>query len=412
MKYLFITASAVLLLAPLHAGEWRSKGETTAETRLFTDDDNPETIDFNLGLFARLETRRNKGPWSIQVRAFGRVDHEDSSRDLTAVEEAWFGYRKGPWDARLGYQLLNWTATEAFHPADIMNSRNLDSNIENPEKLGELMLSLRRRVREGGLTLYYLPRYEAPNLPGPSSRLRFGSASFPIGRPLWLEGDGAFSSNSYGAQWGARFNQTLGDADFSLHYLDHMDRQLPRFTVTEQGVLHPVYLQVKDLGATYLQLFGSLIFKLEYAYKDFADQTGANAALNQIDHHQVAFGLEYGWASQDGSETTLLLEGQSVLGTDQTERAGLTPFQRDILAGARYARNDALGRELLITTIFDVERSREALLNISYKQRLSDTWSIQTGLRWIDAPQKGDRPVGLENLDESNQVFVNLSRYF
>ena len=186
--------------------------------------------DTGLGMFARLEASyKNKG-FRFKLRGFGRLDREDESRDLSALEEAWLGYRKGPWDGRVGFQMLNWTATEAFHPADLMNSRNLDSNIENPEKLGELMVSLRRRLGNGGLTLYYLPRYEEPNLPEASSRLSFVPQGLTVGRPIWLEGDGEVASDSYGNQWGFRYTQTMGDADFSVFYLDHQDRQQPLFS--------------------------------------------------------------------------------------------------------------------------------------------------------------------------------------
>jgi len=396
----------------LGASGWKSKGEVTLESRQFTDDDLEHTQDYNLGLFVRIETRYRKGPFRLQVRAFGRVDHEDSTRDLTALEEAWAGYRKGPWDLRLGFQMWNWTATEAFHPADVMNSRNLDSNIENPEKLGELMFSARRAIGDGGLSLYYLPRYEAPNLPGPSSRLSFVPAGLTVGKPIWLEDD-AISSDHYGAQWGARFTQTFGDADLSVHYLDHMDRQYPLFSLEPDSLeIRPVYSKVQDLGLTYLHILGSLIFKLEYAHKEFEDQIGLLQAFNQIDHQQGAFGLEYGWSNPSGSETTMLLEGQGVFGTTKEERAQITPFQRDLLAGLRHTWNDTMSRELLFTCIYDLERDHEILLNFSYKQRLSDTWSIEGGLRWIDAPPKDVRPTGLENLDESNQVFLELSRFF
>ncbi len=411
-QQLAVVVGMLSLAAPgFGASGWKSQGEVTAESRQFTDDDQDHTQDFNLGLFARVDSQYRKGPWRVRVRAFGRVDHEDETRDLTAFEEAWAGYRKGPWDVRLGFQMWNWTATEAFHPADIVNSRNLDSNIENPEKLGELMFSVRRSIRDGGLSLYYMPRYEAPNLPGPSSRLSFLPAGFTVGEPIWLEDD-EISSDNYGSQWGARFTQTIGNADLSVHYLDHMDRQFPVFSVDPQTLeARPAYSQVQDLGLTYLHIFGGVIFKLEYAHKAFEDHV-AYANYNQVDHDQAAFGLEYGWNGQSGSETTLLFEGMGIFGTTEQERANLSPFQRDILAGVRHAWNDTMGRELLFTCIYDLERNHEILLNFSYKQRLSDTWSIEGGLRWIDAPQKEAGPVGLENLDESNQAFLELSRFF
>ena len=70
------------------------------------------------------------------------MDFLDLERNLYRMEEASIGYRNSGWEARLAIQILNWTATEGFHPCDIINSRNLDSDIENTEKIGEPMFSL------------------------------------------------------------------------------------------------------------------------------------------------------------------------------------------------------------------------------------------------------------------------------
>ena len=408
------TVSALVLFASVSLlwagdGTWESKGEVSLESRLFSDDDNEATEDAGLGLFSRLETGYKQGAFRLHVRGFARIDRQDESRDLAAIEEAWLSYKRGSWQARLGFQLLNWTATEAFHPADIINSRNLDSNIENPEKLGELMFTLRRKIHRGGLTVYYLPRFEEPVLPESSSRLSFIPAGLTLGDALRVDRGGRLVDDSWADQWGLRFTQTAGDIDFSVFYLDHTDRLQPQFAISSGGILQPVYSQVKDMGLTYLQIIGDWIFKLEATHKDFVTR---ESGPSQRDHQQLAFGLDYGWANNNGSETTILIEGQGLFGVDEATRAALGTFQRDLLLGCRHGWNDAAGRELLITAIFDVERSHEYLLNLSYRQRLSDTWSIHTGLRVIDAPIKATAPRGLESLDESNQAFLNLSRYF
>ncbi len=415
--------STLLLIAAstLLAGDWKSKGETTLESRQFEDDHEAQTQDSGLGMFARLEVDVKQGPWRANLRGFGRLDRKDSERDLTAIEEFWAGYRDENWEARLGYQMLNWTATEAFHPADMVNSRNLDSNIENPEKLGELMLSLRRRIGEGGLTGYYMPYLEAPRLPGGESRLSFLPAGAVYRNAVWVTDRDALADDDWADQYGLRFNQTIGDVDFSVHYLDHLDRSQPQVALDFEGGIQvtPVYFRVKDLGLTYLQVIGPVIFKLEAGHRDFVDadaallaQIGATGVAAPLDHKQIAFGLEYGLSHENGSETTWLLEGMTLTGVDKDERAALSPWQRDMLFGVRHAFNDTMSRELLITTIVDVERSHELLVNVSYKQRLSDTWSVQTGARYVDAPQKGSASLGLEFLDQSNQVFLNVSRFF
>lgn len=388
---------------------WQSQGEVAAEGRIFSDDDRPETNDSGAGFFVRLDVGYQKGPWRGSLRGFGRVDREDPTRDFTAVEEAWWGWRKKSWEAKLGFQMLNWTATEAFHPADLINSRNLDSNLENPEKLGELIGSLRKGFGQGGVTVYLMPRFEEPNLPDGRSRLSFVPPGIVLTPAAWLTDPDTLTTDSYGTQWGLRLTQTHGSADWSLHVLDHLDRQQPVFREIENGI-QPVYLRVRDYGGTYLHILGALIAKVEANYRDFiqADQL----ELRQEDHGQLAVGFEYGWVYAGGGEGTLLAEGVSVVDVSETTRARLTPFQRDVLVGYRHAWNDALSRELTFTFIADLERSHEYLGNLRYKQRLSDVWAVEASLRFIDAPVDSTVPMGLQVLDESNQVQLKLSRYF
>lgn len=413
LRMLCLLALLVVPCAFAQRSPWRSRGEITAEGRQFTDDNNPVTRDGNLALFSRIDTKYRKRGLEFAVRAFARVDAEDASRDLAAFEEAWIGYRRHGWEIRGGFQMLNWTATEAFHPADVMNSRNLDSQLENPEKLGELMLSMGRRIGQGELAVYYMPRYETPELPEASSRLSFVPAGLTLQEPLWIEDDGLATDDKSGTQWGIRFNQTIGDVDFSVYHLAHLDRQHPSFSVSPgTAQLQPVYSHVRDTGLTYLQIVGGLIVKVEAAHKDFVTPAVGLETLARPDHTQAAFGLEYGWINGNGSETTMLVEGQGFFGVNKTQRLALSPFQRDLLLGVRYTWNDIMGRELLATLIADTERSGDLLVNLRYSQRLSDTWSLQTGLRVIDADGEDLNPTGLSALDEANQIYLHVSRFF
>src|SRR5690606_16742487 len=101
------------------------------------DDEDSNTRDSGASVAARIDARYRGETINGRARVFGRADQVDPSRSQAIVEEAWAGWDSGDLQLRLGAQLLNWTATEAFHPADIVNSRNLDSNLENFEKIGE-----------------------------------------------------------------------------------------------------------------------------------------------------------------------------------------------------------------------------------------------------------------------------------
>lgn len=399
----------------------RFKGEIALESRQFSDDDNDETTDAGVALFTRLEATFKRRRWQASVRGIGRYDFEDDNREIYALEEAWLGYRGRGWEFRAGYQMLNWTATEAFHPADFVNSRNYDSNIENAEKLGELMASFKKNLGRGALTFYYMPRFEEPVFPGPSSRLSLVPPGYDLGPyRIWEDDTGELTQDRNVPQWGARFTQTLDNVDFSLHYIDHIERNMPIIVPLDEDdfpdpdgtLVTPIYQRVIDVGGTYLQIMGPWIAKVEFSHKNFIKPDFQTFLPEISDHGQAAFGLEYGWATASGADAVLIFEAQGLIGPGEERRAQLNTFQRDILIGYSHAWNDTMDRQLLVTVIHDIERSSETLVNARYSQRLTDTWKIKGGFRLIEAPQKEEDPVGLELLDESNQVYLTLSRFF
>jgi len=413
--------SQLALSAALAEGEaepepaWESRGEIALEGRVFEGDQVASTNDEGAGVATRLEAKRFSGALDLKGRVFGRVDHWDPTRSQVFVEEAWGGTRSGDWSLRVGPQLLTWTATEAFHPADIINSRNLDSNLEYFEKIGEPMAL--GGWSPGGWTVQGLlmPARLDPYLPQPSSRLSFAPEGVTLGEALWLTRSGEVTRRNYGLQWGARVARSLEGADVALHLVRHDDRSQPVIVVDPAtGAFHPLYLPVTQLGGTYQHALGGVLLKIESAYRWFElpDAPTVYGPIERSNHGILAVGLEYGWSHDSGSESTALIEGQAVAGAGDAERAALSPFQRDVLVGWRHAFNDELGRELLATLVWDLERTREHLINLSYSQRLSDVWGMKVAARRIHAPPEGAVPTGLQALHRANQLALTLTRYF
>ena len=410
-------ASLSTLTESAHA-EWTSQGEVTIESRIFTPDNDARTKDQGFGLFSRISAAGKSGVWEASFGGMGRVDGIDRDRDVVQFEDTWVGARNDNWTLRGGFQILNWGVHEIFKPSDFINSRNYDSDVERPEKKGELMVSIARRVYKGQLTAFWMPRYEPPHLPGSSSRLNFAPPGTAIGNPVWVERNGTISTNNYGlAQGGARLTQHLLGADFSLYSVYHMDRWQPAIATNNTTfAFHPLYFKVLQSGATYTQVFGSWIVKWDMAYRKFdAPSTvpGFSSATRK-DHFITAAGVEYNWAHSNGSDSTFYLEAQNIWGTTQAERQALHLFQRDLFAGYRYAFNDADGKDITAVCIFDAEfqTTHQIFFNLSYGQRLTDTWKIRGGFRLVDAPQKHTVPIGLESLDRSHLAFINLTRSF
>lgn len=412
-----------LALLATPASSWasvKSSGEVSVDGRAFWPDDEDATEDFGLAVTGRLEVKLKEKPWRFELRGLGRVGAVDKSRSVVILEEAFLGFRMKPLRIRIGPQLLNWTATEAFHPADVMQSRNFDSNIENADKIGEPMVNVRLRMWQGALELYYMPFRMDPLLPGPGSRLSFAPPGTRLGDPVWVGRDGeADDAGVVEHQFAVRLSQTIDYADIALQFVQHQDRTQPTIAL-DPGTFtaHPVYHMVNHFGLTYTQVLGEWILKVEGAYRMFDDDPDLGSfvpvgAAEQADHLEVALGLEWGWEYESGAQATVLLEGQAYFLADEEELEQLGPFQRDVLLGYRHSFNDVEGTELLIGVIMDLQRFPEILGNISFSRRLSDTWTMTAALRITHAPPDDpDQPVGLQGLHQAHNVQLSFSRHF
>jgi hypothetical protein len=400
-------------------GEWTSKGELGLDGRLFRDDHNPLTVDKGLGLQGRLELRHRHGPFDEKVRVFGRMDQYDELRSTLAWEEAFLQASTERVRLRVGMDIVNWTATEAFHPADVINARNLDSDLENLEKLGEPMVALLvRPFEETSLTFLAMPYRTEPIFASPRSRLSIAPPGFNLrGLRLMVDRSGHVTEDAWGPQAAIMLRQVIGPADLTVHALEHMDRSQPLVRLHPNAGPFLVYQTVRQLGGTYQHAVGALLIKVEGAYRHFVrpKEPLPGAPLTPVvlvpNHGQVAVGLEYGLTHEGGPESTFLLEGQTLLGVASEEaRAALSVFQRDVLFGYRFALNDESGKELLLAAIFDTERAGEALFNLTYQQRLGETWVVRAGLRIFQADADNFGPIGI--LRNADHVRLTIVRHF
>lgn len=421
----------ILLFIPLFgltAGEssWSGQGEIGFEYRRFESDANSQNADTGVAVLSRVESSFETDVYKHVFRGFGRVDQKDNDRSLVVIEDGYLSMFLGAdqsWKVLAGYKIFNWSATEAFHPADQINSRNYDSNVESLEKKGELTIELEKTLEEGSFALYFFPRFEEPVFPGSRSRLGLG---VDLQRVLWIDRGDATSDQNFGLQFGARFSTAIGDADLSFHFLHHMDRSFPvigthRYTTAAGNIVPlaipntPYFYRVNQIGFTATLPYESLIFKLEAATRKFDNELSiytARGLRKSEDNTEVAFGTEYSFAHSSGAESFIYLEGQMMFGPAQSRIQEMAIFQKDIFTGYRYAFNDIMGKEIFVSLISDVQRSREFLYNFNYSQRLSDLWKIKTGLRIYDAPKKEATARGLEFYDGNSYVFTTLTRYF
>ena len=397
---------------------WSSQGEVALETRGFLDDDNSNTVDGGLGMMGRVQIDHRSKPFKERLRLYGRLDRQDPERTLMVVEEAWVQWRFKPFKLKVGYDLLNWTATEAFHPADIFNSRNLDSDLQNYEKVGEPMVALSAKTSLGSITLYHMPTFTQPILPSPSSRL-----SFSPGQQLEmkrLNAEGILTDRWFTPQFGLRWRYAFDNADLSLHGIHHQDRSQPLVALVDQAPT-ALFQTVTQVGGTYQHVIDAFILKVEAAWRLFhapnlgdQDIVFLDGRGGQPDHGRIALGLEYGLAHEAGSESTLILEGQALVGTTREVASKLDTFQGDALIGYRFALNDKDSTSLLVSAIADLEYFDEFIGSVSCERRFGETWVAKASVRWIQT-ETITNPLDakpLQRLRESDYVSLQLIRHF
>lgn len=426
MKYLFLALFFPTILLAQEASRWAGQGEIGFEYRRFESDTSDLNADTGVAILSRVESAFETDIYKHVFRALGRVDQKDNDRSQVIIEDGYFSMlldEEQSWKVLAGYKLFNWTATEAFHPADQINSRNYDSDVESLEKKGEVVIEIEKSLEEGSFALYFFPKFEAPIFPGDRSRLGFGA---DLQRVVWVDGGDATTNQTWGVQFGGRFSFTLLDADLSFHFLHHMDRSFPVIGTHKYVVVGgtptptafpttPYYYRANQIGMTAVLPVESFIFKLEAATRTFDNDLliyTTRGLRRPEDNTEIALGTEWSVAHDSGAETYLFFEWQTMFGPEQSRIEEMSLFQNDIFLGWRFAFNDVMGKELFFSAIFDIDREHEYLFNLSYSQRLSDIWKIKTGLRYYDAPQKGTTVTGLELYDGDSYAFVTLTRFF
>ena len=286
-------------------------------------------------------------------------------------------------------------------------------------------MSLSRYLYSGEVSLYFFPHRIGSKYPGSESRLGIGVDVDE--NEVWSDGKN-FEDDTFAPQYGFRITQFFFGIDISFHYLHHWDRRHPvignsEYSLSPNGILlpddgtinTPYYFEVDQWALTLQKAWEGFVFKFEGTRRSYLEHSSILTAsgLRSLNNHtNTVAGLEYGWTHPSGSESSYIIEAQKIWGLNSRDRAELETFQNDVLLAYRYAFNDIWGQEIFFSIIHDLERDDERLYNLSYSTRLDDYWKIRSGLRYYEAPQKGDLPVGLEILDEDHHAHLTLTRFF
>lgn len=234
--YRTVLVWVILSFAPSLFARGSGGGSIGLEGRIFRDDNDPLTRDYNISVKSRIENtwkfrriRRTK----FNLAVYGRIDETDPERNLVVIEELNAYYRKRRTRLYLGWHTLAWSNLDVFQQTDFINSRILDTdNVFAPEKVGEPMLMANFRLsRKISLEMIYLPTAIRSVVPSRWSRNSPLPNEFPRNTLQLRDDTGRQMRCDFLTQGGFRIVARLLNTDISFHAIYHIDRHFPVWKV-------------------------------------------------------------------------------------------------------------------------------------------------------------------------------------
>lgn len=378
------------------------RGELGVEATGYTQPAAQGQDDAGASVWLKPNAWHDAGAHRFEATLFARGDSLDEERTHTDVREAFWSWRTGfsgnnqtgdgSLELRAGVRQVFWGVTEGTHLVDIVNQTDSVDALDGEQKLGQPMLGLALERGAHALDVALLAGARERTFAGRDGRLRL---PLLVDRSLTAFESGNGRSRIDGAlryQYndnGLRLGLSLfgGNArEPELHpvvdpaQLVYSGGMPVAFAPGYQPVLAPFYPVILQAGIDAQYTAGDWLWKLE-----------AIERIGQLDPFQaVDAGFEY---TQVGALS--LRDGSIDIGWlaellwDSRDNVATTPFEHDLLLGARFAFNDTASSELLASLIVDLHSS-EQLWSLEGSRRFGDSLKLALETRvfaGMPAPQ-------------------------
>lgn len=370
--------------------------EVGAELRVFASDpqfaDQFETAQGALILTGEGSWRSRDRDTRVLFEPFVRIDGQDAARTYADLREASLSHRiDQDWDVLVGVSQVFWGVAESRNVVDVINQFDTVEDIDEGEKLGQLLLRLTRRSDVGTFEVYYLPFFRERPFPGPDGRLRTepaietGAARYERGGEAWA-GDVAL-----------RYTNRFGGFDLGVHGFHGTSRN-PRidFDPATQE-LQPFYPALTQVGLDVQYTSDAWLLKGEIAVAEILSQTVTSAVG----------GFEYTVFDVSGSGWDVGVIGEYLSDDRDQARLPSVLFDNDVFAGARLTLNDTQDTTFLAGAIVD-HRTGGTFASAEFQRRIGDTVLLEVEAR---AFAGADDPF-IVALEADDHVLVRLTQFF
>jgi hypothetical protein len=375
------------------AGEW--SGYVDVEGRFFPNSVlYPGQDDHTISLAAQPEYYHKwDGGSSFAFVPFLRLDSADSERTHFDIRELTFLWLHENLELRLGVRKLFWGTTETQHLVDIINQTDLVENPDTEDKLGQPMVNLSLAEGWGTLDLFVLPYFRERTFPGRNGRLRTA---------LVVDTDKARYESSM-KEWhpdlAIRYAHTIGGMDFGLYHFMGTGREPTLLEAKDNegnSNLIPFYEQINQTGIDMSYVTGDWVWNFEAIHRSGQGES----------FFAWSGGVEYTFVNvaQTGVDLGIISEW---LYDDRAERA-TTPFENDVMVGARLAVNDVASTEAIFGLVQDVNSNSRALY-LEASRRIRKNWKASLEARTFSGHSTDD--FFFDQRDD-DYVQVGLGYYF
>lgn len=299
----------------------------------------------------------------FELVPFFRLDAEDDERSHVDLREFSWRIVEDEWDLLLGVSKVFWGVTESRHLVDIINQTDSVEDIDEEDKLGQLMINLNWVQEWGTLSAFVLPYFRERTFPGEEGRLRF---------PLVVDTDKAEYESSL-EEWypdfALRYQHTLGDWDIGASIFRGTSRE-PVFELNSDGQeLIPRYELITQLGVDFQYTKDAWLLKFEGIGREGHGETFLASVA----------GVEYTFFQLFDTAADLGVLAE-YLWDDRSAGAPPTIVDDDLFIGGRFALNDVQDTNLLAGVTFGFEEE-SALFVVEAERRLGDNWKLEIEAR-------------------------------
>ncbi|MGB5260047.1 MAG: hypothetical protein WBO34_05920 [Gammaproteobacteria bacterium] len=336
------------------------------------------------------------------------VDSHDDDRTHADIRELSWIHVGRDWETNIGISKVFWGVTEAVHLVDVINQTDLVVNEDGEDKLGQPMVKLTLVRDYGVFDLFVLPGFRERTFLGIEGRPRFG---IPINGGVLYES----GAEEFHTDFAIRWSHSIGEFDVGIAHFAGTARE-PRFLVLPADFkppstiyrITPLYEIINQTSLDLQAIYGGWLWKLEAITR-----SGQGKRI-----HSFAGGYEYTFVGVNQSPIDIGLITEYLYDSrgDKIDLAAAlagqpfftTPFQKDLVLGARFTLNDAASSELLASMIIDLDGGGQSY-NLEASRRLGDSWKLSLEAR-------GVMNIPADNVSSSfkddNRLRLELARYF